>query len=148
MISERYAFLMPSSKSRVFFNSDEVRIMREHPSYGARILSSIKQFEGIIPVIRHHHEFYNGYGYPYGLSKDEIPIIARILAVADAYDAMTTDRHYRRAMSIEEAIEELKRNAGKQFDPEIVEAFLQTNLSEREKWGNFTWLKRSEDMRL
>ena len=117
------------------FNSDEVRIMREHPSYGARILSSIKQFEGIIPVIRHHHEFYNGYGYPYGLSKDEIPIIARILAVADAYDAMTTDRHYRRAMSIEEAIEELKRNAGKQFDPEIVEAFLQTNLSEREKNG-------------
>lgn len=117
------------------FNSDEVRIMREHPSYGARILSSIRQFEGIIPVIRHHHEFYNGYGYPYGLSKDEIPIIARILAVADAYDAMTTDRHYRRAMSMNEAIEELKRNAGKQFDPEIVEAFLQTNLSEREKNG-------------
>jgi HD-GYP domain-containing protein (c-di-GMP phosphodiesterase class II) len=113
------------------FTSDELRIMREHPSHGARILASIKQFEGIIPIIRHHHEFYNGYGYPYGLSRDEIPIIARILSVADAYDAMTTDRHYRKAMRIEDAIEELRTNAGTQFDPEIVEAFLQILLKDR-----------------
>ena len=107
------------------FTDDDMRIMKEHPLHGARILSSIRQFENIIPVIRHHHEYYNGCGYPDGLSGESIPFIARILSVADAYDAMTTDRHYRKARDLSDAIEELKRNAGIQFDPQIVEVFLQ-----------------------
>lgn len=113
------------------FTDDDMRIMKEHPLHGARILSSIRQFENIVPVIRHHHEYYNGCGYPDGLSGESIPFIARILSVADAYDAMTTDRHYRKARDLSDAIEELKRNAGTQFDPHIVEAFLQIILNER-----------------
>ena len=113
------------------FTEEDLRIIREHPLHGARILSSIRQFEDIIPVIRHHHEHYNGGGYPDGLSGESIPFIARILSVADAYDAMTTDRHYRKARDLSDAIEELKRNAGVQFDPQIVEAFLQIILKEK-----------------
>jgi len=113
------------------FTEEDLRIIREHPLHGARILSSIRQFEDIIPVIRHHHEHYNGGGYPDGLSGESIPFIARILSVADAYDAMTTGRHYRKARDLSDAIEELKRNAGIQFDPQIVEAFLQIILKEK-----------------
>ena len=114
------------------FTNDDMKIMKEHPLHGARILSSIRQFENIIPVIRHHHEYYNGCGYPDGLSGESIPFIARILSVADAYDAMTTDRHYRKARDLSDAIEELKRNAGIQFDPQIVETFLQIISKERD----------------
>ena len=113
------------------FTDDDMKIMKEHPLHGARILSSIRQFENIVPAIRHHHEHYNGCGYPDRLSGEAIPFIARILSVADAYDAMTTDRHYRKARDLSDAIEELKRNAGTQFDPQIVEAFLQIILNER-----------------
>lgn len=113
------------------FTDDDMKIMKEHPLHGARILSSIRQFENIIPVIRHHHEYYNGCGYPDGLSGESIPFIARILSVADAYDAMTTDRHYRKARDLSDAIEELKRNAGIQFDPQIVETFLEVISKER-----------------
>lgn len=114
------------------FTDDDMRIMKEHPLHGARILSSIRQFENIIPVIRHHHEYYNGCGYPDGLSGESIPFIARILSVADAYDAMTTDRHYRKARDLSDAIEELKRKAGIQFDPQIVEVFLEIIFKERD----------------
>jgi putative nucleotidyltransferase with HDIG domain len=114
------------------FTDDDMKIMKEHPLHGARILSSIRQFENIVPAIRHHHEYYNGCGYPDGLSGESIPFIARILSVADAYDAMTTNRHYRKAMDLSDAIEELKRNAGIQFDPQIVEAFLQIILKEKD----------------
>lgn len=113
------------------FTDDDMKIMKEHPLHGARILSSIRQFDNITPIIRHHHEYYNGCGYPDGLSGEAIPFIARILSVADAYDAMTTDRHYRKARDLSDAIEELKRNAGIQFDPQIVEVFLQIILNER-----------------
>ena len=114
------------------FTDDDMKIMKEHPLHGARILSSIRQFENIIPIIRHHHEYYNGCGYPDGLSGESIPFIARILSVADAYDAMTTDRHYRKARDLSDAIEELKRKAGIQFDPQIVEVFLEIIFKERD----------------
>ncbi len=73
-----------------------------------------------MPIIYHHHEHYDGTGYPAGKAADEIPLGARILAAADAYDAMTSDRPYRKAMSLEEAVQELRVHAGTQFDPEVV----------------------------
>ncbi len=101
----------------------EVEMMRQHPMKGAEILKPIKQLEDIIPVIRHHHEWYNGRGYPDGLMAEKIPLFARIIAVADTVDAMSSDRPYRKALSREAIVEELKRFAGVQFDPQCVDAF-------------------------
>ncbi|GAW92394.1 HD-GYP domain-containing protein [Calderihabitans maritimus] len=95
-----------------------------HPYVGANIISSIQPLKEVLPLIYHHHECFDGSGYPEGKAGEEIPLGARIIAVADAYDAMTSDRPYRRAFPKEKAIEELKKNSGKQFDPEIVKAFL------------------------
>jgi diguanylate cyclase (GGDEF)-like protein/putative nucleotidyltransferase with HDIG domain len=97
--------------------------MKRHPELGARILEHAN-LRDIAGWVRAHHERVDGRGYPAALSADEIPVEARILAVADAYEAMTADRPYRRALSVEVAQEELRRNAGGQFDPVVVEAFL------------------------
>jgi HD-GYP domain-containing protein (c-di-GMP phosphodiesterase class II) len=78
----------------------------------------------MIPIVRHHHERWDGRGYPDGLSQDQIPQIARVVAVADAFDAMTSDRPYRRALTASMAFEELHRGAGTHFDPACVHAFL------------------------
>ncbi len=102
----------------------ERALINEHPVLGAQILSRFKAFSDIVPGIRHHHERYDGTGYPDGLAGDQIPIVGRIIAVADAFDAMTTRRPYRDSLNYEEAKAELETNAGKQFDPGIVEAFL------------------------
>jgi len=99
--------------------------VRLHPDIGARIVSQIGFLNDIVPIIRHHHARYNGGGYPEPrITGDKIPLGARIIAVADAFDAMTSDRPYRKAISRKEAIEELKRCSGRQFDPEIVKLFL------------------------
>ena len=103
---------------------DELERMHLHPKYGAEILSHIKQLKDVIPSVRSHHEKIDGSGYPDKLKGEDIPNIAKIIAVADAFDAMTTDRPYRKAMSTEEAFEELKKYAGIQFDREIVRAFI------------------------
>ncbi|OQX54192.1 MAG: hypothetical protein B5M48_01445 [Candidatus Omnitrophica bacterium 4484_213] len=109
---------------------EEWRIMREHPSKGAEIISQIRDLDkDIIAGVLHHHERWDGRGYPKGLAGQDIPKIARILAVADAYDAMTTSRSYRKALTIEEAKEELRKNSGIQFDPQVVEAFLKNESS-------------------
>jgi len=97
--------------------------MRRHPEIGARILSS-GEFDDIRPWVLAHHERPDGEGYPVGLAGDEIPLEARIVAVADAYEAMTADRVYRPALGAEEAREELLRDAGTQFDERVVDAFL------------------------
>jgi len=98
--------------------------MRQHPTTALHILSPIDSTSSAVPAILHHHEHFDGSGYPGGLTGDDIPMASRILLVADAFDAMTTDRPYRKAMPIKAAIEELKRHRGSQFDPEVVDAFL------------------------
>ena len=98
--------------------------MRQHPTTALHILGPIDSTSNAVPAILHHHEHFDGSGYPNGLAGADIPMASRILLVADAFDAMTTDRPYRKAMPIEAAIEELKRHRGSQFDPEVVDAFL------------------------
>lgn len=94
-----------------------------HPQYGEELLKHVRQLKYAIPGVKHHHERYDGSGYPDGLKGEDIHIIARIIAVADAFDAMTTDRPYRKGMNPDEVFEELKKNAGTHFDPKAVEAF-------------------------
>ena len=103
--------------------SGEWRAVVQHPRIGQVILEQAAALKDAVPIILHHHERFAGHGYPYGLRANEIPLGARIVAVADAYDAMTNDRPYKRAMTHEAAIAELRRHAGTQFDPELVESF-------------------------
>lgn len=104
---------------------DEIENMNMHTKYGYDILSHVKQLKkNIVPGVRGHHERIDGKGYPDNLKDGDIPIIAKIIAVADTFDAMTTDRPYRKAMGFETAFEELRRNVGVQFDGEIVDAFI------------------------
>lgn len=103
--------------------SDEFEKIMMHTIYGAEILNHIRQLKGVVPGVKYHHEKYDGSGYPDGLKGNDIPIIARIIAVADTFDAMTTDRPYRKGLSFDTAFEELKKHAGTQFDPDIVNAF-------------------------
>lgn len=102
---------------------EEWKIMKQHPEIGCSIAMATPQLQHIAEYILYHHEYWNGHGYPAGLMEEEIPIVARILSVADAYDAMTEDRIYRKALPKEVALEELERNAGSQFDPAVVVAF-------------------------
>lgn len=95
-----------------------------HVMRGYYMLAGFNELIEALSGVKSHHEHFNGSGYPEGLKKGEIPIIARIIAVADAYDAMTSDRPYRKALTKEEAIKELKTNAGTQFDPAIVRIFI------------------------
>ncbi len=105
-------------------NSDEWSEIHRHSEIGYRILSSVNEFSEIAEYVLQHHERWDGKGYPKKLRGDEISVQARIIAVADAFDAMTTDRAYRTAMSEEDAVVEIERQSGKQFDPQIVEVFL------------------------
>jgi response regulator RpfG family c-di-GMP phosphodiesterase len=104
---------------------EEYEIFKLHPTFGKEILEPIAFLQPLIPGIHSHHERWDGKGYPLGLRGEEIPIMARVLSVADAYDAMTSSRAYRRALEHSVAVAELKRCSGTQFDPGIVEAFLQ-----------------------
>jgi len=104
---------------------DEYKEIKRHPQIGYNILSPIEFLRPVAEIILYHHEWYNGNGYPDGLKGDEIPLGSRIISVIDAWDAMTSDRPYRRSLSKETAIEELKKGAGIQFDPKVVNAFLE-----------------------
>jgi HD-GYP domain-containing protein (c-di-GMP phosphodiesterase class II) len=104
--------------------AEEFAEIKKHPGIGADMLSSIKQLKAEIPGIRHHQERFDGTGYPDGLAGDRIPIIARVIAVADTFDAMTSDRPYRRGLPDEVALTEIRDNASIQFDPACVDAFL------------------------
>lgn len=104
---------------------DEYSEIKNHPSIGVHILGSAEIFKDIIPIVKHHHERYDGRGYPSGLKGEEIPYIARIAAVADTFDAMTSKRSYRDALDLQVVKDEIKRCEGTQFDPEIAEVFLE-----------------------
>ena len=105
-------------------NEEEWAKMKEHPVAATQVLGQIQAVAEAMPAVLHHHEHFDGSGYPDGLTGSHIPLASRILLVTDAYDAMTSDRPYRKAMSPAEAIAELERNSGSQFDPRVVEVFL------------------------
>jgi HD-GYP domain-containing protein (c-di-GMP phosphodiesterase class II) len=99
----------------------EFMVIKNHPTIGASLLTKNPSLKGLIPIVRHHHERYDGQGYPDGLHGNNIPLEARIVAVADAIDAMSSDRIYRQGLNYDMIIAELKRNIGVQFDPQIAE---------------------------
>jgi HD-GYP domain-containing protein (c-di-GMP phosphodiesterase class II) len=103
---------------------DEYETIKTHPVRGCRVLEPIPQLREILPGIRHHHERWDGRGYPDGLRGEEIPLTSRIIAIADTFDAIVSTRAYREARSLEFALEEIGRNAGIQFDAQIVPVFL------------------------
>ncbi|MBM4338925.1 MAG: HD-GYP domain-containing protein [Deltaproteobacteria bacterium] len=105
-------------------NPEEFNTIKRHATMGAEIIDHIKQLKNIIPGIKYHHEQIDGTGYPEGLKGERIPIIAKIVAVADTFDAMTTDRPYRTGLSKEVAIDELRKCSGTQLDQNVVEAFV------------------------
>lgn len=104
--------------------NEEYSEIKRHPIIGKNILSNAKIFEDIIPIVLYHHEKYDGTGYPYGLSYDKIPLLAKIVAVADAFDAMTSKRSYRDELDLEYVKNELKSKTGTQFDPIVSTTFL------------------------
>ncbi len=106
-------------------DDDELAQIREHPKIGAKILLRITTLREAIPYVLYHHERWDGTGYPSGKAGEEIPVEARVLAIADAFDAMTSDRPYRSALTHEEALAEVERCAGTQFDPKIARVFLE-----------------------
>ena len=107
-------------------------IIRTHPERGATLLASLSSMsKNVLAAVRHHHEHYDGNGYPDGLAGDEIPLAARIIMVVDTADAMLSNRPYRAALSVEQVASELRRFAGRQFDPVVVSRFLATGMLEQ-----------------
>jgi putative nucleotidyltransferase with HDIG domain len=106
--------------------TDEFALIQRHSEAGARIVGKLGRLRDIVPIIRHHHERWDGSGYPDGLRADAIPLEAAIVGLADAWDAMTTDRPYHRALTVQEALAEIRTGRGSQFAPEVVDAFLVT----------------------
>lgn len=107
---------------------DEFAAIKRHPEIGHRILHGISGFEDLLPGVLHHHERWDGRGYPHRLGGEEIPLIARIIGLADAFDAMSSSRSYRNALPRERVLEEIRRGAGSQFDPKVVLAFERVSL--------------------
>jgi putative two-component system response regulator len=107
-------------------DEDEWKLMRQHPEAGVKMLEGVDHLKAAIPYVLCHHEWWNGSGYPMGLSGDKIPREGRLLAIVDAFDAMTTNRPYHISMMAKEAIEEIRQNRGIYFDPEIVDVFIRS----------------------
>ena len=114
------SILLKTSK----LTDDEYSEIKNHPTIGAHILSNATIFEKAIPIVKHHHERYDGFGYPSKLAGESIPYLARIAAIADSFDAMTSRRTYRDSMPMDIVIEEIRKNKGSQFDPNIADTFL------------------------
>jgi HD-GYP domain-containing protein (c-di-GMP phosphodiesterase class II) len=108
---------------------EEYDLVKTHPSIGAGILSEISQMTDIVPAVLYHHERYDGKGYPKGISGDLIPVAGKIVMIADSFDAMTSKRTYREALSVEDAINEIQKGLGTQFDPEIGSIFLNSDIN-------------------
>ena len=109
-------------------NEREWEIMRRHPEYAHQLISSIAYLRPAVDIPYCHHEKWDGSGYPRGLHEDEIPLAARIFAIADVWDALTSDRPYRKAWTREQAHKYIREQAGKHFDPKVVEQFLELSL--------------------
>ena len=105
-------------------SEEEYAEVKQHPIKGAMILSAVSMFQDIVPIVRHHHEHIDGTGYPDGIKGNEIELFARIISVADAFDAMMSDRHYRKHLSLEESRRQLVQGSGTQFDKQVVDVFL------------------------
>jgi response regulator RpfG family c-di-GMP phosphodiesterase len=105
-------------------SSEEIRTIREHPVTGERILAPVIRNRAVLQGIRHHHEWLDGSGYPDGLKGTQIPLLARLITIADCFDAMTTSRSYREGLPVHEALRRLKEGAGSQFEPEFVKVFI------------------------
>ena len=112
---------------------DEYSDIKNHPSIGAHILQPAKIFDKIIPMVKHHHERFDGRGYPSGLKGEDIPLCARIVCIADSFDAMTSDRSYRPRYTLFKAIEEIENCKGTQFDPYLADAFVVAIKENKEK---------------
>ncbi|WP_165865944.1 HD-GYP domain-containing protein [Lucifera butyrica] len=104
---------------------EEYAVMKRHAADGADMLAEIEGIEAIVPVMRHHHERFDGRGYPDGLKETEIPFFSRMLSICDTFDAMTTHRCYREPVSLRECLREIKRCSGSQFDPAICKVFIE-----------------------
>ncbi|MCP4717765.1 MAG: HD domain-containing protein, partial [Deltaproteobacteria bacterium] len=102
---------------------EEMKLVKQHPALSSRVLSNLKFLRGVLPVVSHHHEAYNGTGYPDGLQGDKIPQGARLLALVESYDAIVSGRFYRDPKSIDEALKEINDLAGKQFDGRMIKDF-------------------------
>jgi putative nucleotidyltransferase with HDIG domain len=112
-------------KKQTKLTDEEYAIIKSHPETGAAILKYIKSFKDLVPAVYHHHERFDGEGYPDGVKGTAIPMHARIIAIADTFDAMTSSRPYRKkALSFRTALSELERNKGVQFDPDIADIFI------------------------
>jgi HD-GYP domain-containing protein (c-di-GMP phosphodiesterase class II) len=107
---------------------EEWAIMKSHPANGTEILKNVDQFRKILPDIKYHHRYYDGSGYPEDSPSHEVPLSAHIIMVADSFDAMTSDRPYRKALTEEAAYEELRRCSGTQFNPKVVDAFFKAGI--------------------
>ena len=114
-------------------DDNEYSQIKNHPSIGTHILGDVEMFKDIIPIVLHHHERFDGHGYPSQLKGNDIPYVARIAAVADTFDAMTSKRSYRNALPLDVVKDEIKRCSGTQFDPSIAEAFLDILNTEYDK---------------
>lgn len=108
-----------------FLTEEEYGIMKGHVTQSINIIKHIPNLIDTVPVVISHHERFDGTGYPRGIQGENIPVLGRVICIADAFDAMTTDRPYRKGLSLEQAIYELKKNSGTQFDPSLVEVFIQ-----------------------
>jgi len=110
--------------------------MKTHVNIGFNIASRAKELVSVAPFILHHHEHWNGSGYPDGLRAEEIPLECRILSIIDAFDAMTNDRPYHKGVSVDEALEEISKCSGRQFDPFLVEKFVEIIKSTEKETGS------------
>jgi len=120
---------------------DEFQQMKKHPEWSAQILEGFDHFQEIAYCVRHHHERFDGRGYPDGLKGEEIPLFSRILLISDTFDAMTSSRPYRNGLKFEVAFEELEEFSGSQFDPDLVQAFIKGMKEEQVKNENTFYLK-------
>lgn len=118
-------------KKNAPLDHDEWVLMQEHPELGFEIMSRFEGLQDVIQGMRYHHERWDGKGYPTGLAGEEIPLIARVIAVADTYDAMVSTRPYRKGLPPKVAFAEIVRHAGSQFDPRVVDAFMQAFRTEK-----------------